>query len=222
MRLQRKLRRWHRWLAIVTAVQLLAWTLSGVYFAFIDIDFVRGAQHREAPLPTAIDLSSANWVASEATEVLIRHRLPQEVVVGVVGTDETRWYRPNGEPLPALTEVEALKLAGIKTDLRADQAVLIRDAVTGSEYRGRALPLWQVFNKDNPDTVAYIDPKSGDVTAIRNTAWRWWDFLWSLHIMDYDDRDTIGTLLLKLFSVLALLTAVGGIAVFFSLSNKWR
>ena len=40
--------------------------------------------------------------------------------------------------------------------------------------------------------------------------------------MDYDDRDTIGTLLLKLFSVLALLTAVGGIAVFFSLSNKWR
>ena len=222
MRLQRKLRRWHRWLAIVTAVQLLAWTLSGIYFAFIDIDFVRGAQHREAPLPTAIDLSSANWVASEATEVLIRHRLPQEVVVGVVGADETRWYRPNGEPLPALTEVEALKLAGIKTDLRADQAVLIRDAVTGSEYRGRALPLWQVFNEDNPDTVAYIDPKSGDVTAIRNTAWRWWDFLWSLHIMDYDDRDTIGTLLLKLFSVLALLTAVGGIAVFFSLSNKWR
>ncbi len=222
MRLQRKLRRWHRWLAIVTAVQLLAWTLSGIYFAFIDIDFVRGAQHREAPLPTAIDLSSANWVASEATEVLIRHRLPQEVVVGVVGIDETRWYRPNGEPLPALTEVEALKLAGIKTDLRADQAVLISDAVTGSEYRGRALPLWQVFNEDNPDTVAYIDPKSGDVTAIRNTAWRWWDFLWSLHIMDYDDRDTIGTLLLKLFSVLALLTAVGGIAVFFSLSNKWR
>lgn len=222
MRLQRKLRRWHRWLAIVTAVQLLAWTLSGIYFAFIDIDFVRGAQHREAPLPTAIDLSSANWVASEATEVLIRHRLPQEVVVGVVGIDETRWYRPNGEALPALTEVEALKLAGIKTDLRADQAVLIRDAVTGSEYRGRALPLWQVFNEDNPDTVAYIDPKSGAVVAIRNTAWRWWDFLWSLHIMDYDDRDTIGTLLLKLFSVLALLTAVGGIAVFFSLSNKWR
>ena len=222
MRLQRKLRRWHRWLAIVTAVQLLAWTLSGIYFAFIDIDFVRGAQHREAPLPTAIDLSSANWVASEATEVLIRHRLPQEVVVGVVGIDETRWYRPNGEALSALTEVEALKLAGIKTDLRADQAVLISDAVTGSEYRGRALPLWQVFNEDNPDTVAYIDPKSGAVVAIRNTAWRWWDFLWSLHIMDYDDRDTIGTLLLKLFSVLALLTAVGGIAVFFSLSNKWR
>ena len=99
---------------------------------------------------------------------------------------------------------------------------MINDEVMGSEYRGRALPLWQVFNKDNPDTVAYIDPASGDVVAIRNTAWRWWDFLWSLHIMDYNDRETIGTLLLKLFSVLALLTAVGGIAVFFSLSSKWR
>ena len=222
MRLQRKLRRWHRWLAIVTAVQLLAWTLSGIFFAFIDIDFVRGAEHREPALPTVIDLSSASWVTREATEVLIRHRLPEEVVVGVVGLTETHWFRPDGEVLPALTEMEALQMAGIKTDLGADQAVLINDEVMGSEYRGRPLPLWQVFNKDNPDTVAYIDPASGDVVAIRNTAWRWWDFLWSLHIMDYDDRETIGTLLLKLFSVLALLTAVGGIAVFCSLSSKWR
>jgi len=40
--------------------------------------------------------------------------------------------------------------------------------------------------------------------------------------MDYDDRDTIGTVLLKLFSVLAVLTAIMGIALFSSLPNKWR
>ena len=40
---QRQVRRWHRWVAMVTSCQLLLWTLSGLYFAFIDIDYVRGA-----------------------------------------------------------------------------------------------------------------------------------------------------------------------------------
>jgi uncharacterized iron-regulated membrane protein len=222
LRLQRKLRRWHRWLAIITAVQLLAWTLSGIFFAFIDIEFVRGADHRQPALQTPIDLSAASWITADATEVLIRNRLPDEVVVGVVGLEETRWYLPNGNVLPALTEIEALQLAGLKTDLNANRAVLITEAVVGSEYRGRALPLWRVFKDKNPSTVAYIDATSGELVAIRNTAWRWWDFLWSLHIMDYDDRDTIGTLLLKLFSVMSLLTAIAGIALFISLPKKWR
>lgn len=222
LRLQRKLRRWHRWLAIVTAVQLLAWTLSGIFFAFIDIEFVRGADHRQPPLSTPIDLSAASWITTDATEVLIRNRLPQEVVIGVVGLEATRWYQPNGEALPALTEIEALQLAGVKTDLNANRAVPITEAEVGSEYRGRALPLWRVFNDENPSTVAYIDATSGELVAVRNTAWRWWDFLWSLHIMDYDDRDTIGTLLLKLFSVMSLLTAIAGVALFISLPKKWR
>ena len=222
LRLQRKLRRGHRWLAIATAVQLLAWTLSGIFFAFIDIDFVRGADHRQPALSTPIDLSVASWITTDATEVLIRNRLPKEVVVGVVGSEDTRWYLPSGEDLPALTKIEALQLASVKTDLDPNRAILITKAEVGSEYRGRNLPLWHVFNDSNPSTVAYIGATSGDLVAVRNTAWRWWDFLWSLHIMDYDDRDTIGTWLLKLFSVLSLLTAIAGVGLFISLPKKWR
>jgi hypothetical protein len=83
--------------------------------------------------------------------------------------------------------------------------------VAGSEYRGAPLPLWRLWDSANPDRVAYMDALSGQVVAVRHEAWRWWDFLWSLHIMSYGDRDTIGTLLLKLFSVLALGTAVLGL-----------
>jgi hypothetical protein len=52
------------------------------------------------------------------------------------------------------------------------------------------------------------------VLAVRHGAWRWWDFLWSLHIMSYTDRDTIGTWLLKVFSVMALITAGLGVWLF--------
>jgi len=222
LRRQRKLRKWHRWLALVTAVQLLLWTLSGAYFAFVDINFVRGADHRVAPVPVALNLADVDWATEEGAELIVRHRLPGELVVGVVGTGATVWYTAAGAALAELDAQEALQLAARATDLEPDSAILVDEDVVGSEYRGRPLPLWRVFNSERPSTVAYLDATSGEVVAIRNTAWRWWDFLWSLHIMDYDDRDTIGTVLLKLFSVLAVLTAIMGIALFISLPNKWR
>ena len=40
--------------------------------------------------------------------------------------------------------------------------------------------------------------------------------------MDYDDRDTIGTVLLKVFSLLAVLTALAGILLFLALPKKFN
>lgn len=219
---QRKFRRWHRWLALVTAIQLLLWTLSGIFFAFVDINFVRGSDRLQVPAAVEFDLSKVDWVTDNGARIVLRHRLPGELVVGVVGPDNTNWYEQSGGSLADLTAAQALSIGAAATDLDPDRAVWVSEAQLGSEYRGRTLPLWRVFNESHPTTVAYIDAVSGEVVAIRNTAWRWWDFLWSLHIMDYDDRDTIGTVLLKIFSVLALLTAVAGIALFVSLPNKWR
>ena len=72
----------------------------------------------------------------------------------------------------------------------------------------------KLWDSRSPERMAYMDALSGDVVAVRHDAWRWWDLLWSLHIMSYDDRDTIGTWLLKLFSLLALATAILGLWLF--------
>ena len=42
---QRQVRRWHRRIALLCAAQLLAWTVSGVFFAFVNIEGVRGSDH---------------------------------------------------------------------------------------------------------------------------------------------------------------------------------
>ena len=75
------------------------------------------------------------------------------------------------------------------------------------------------FRADSPAEVAYLNASSGEFVAVRHEAWRWWDFLWSLHIMSYSDRDTIGTWLLKCFSLLALGTAVMGVWLFAATSR---
>jgi uncharacterized iron-regulated membrane protein len=211
---QRKLRRWHRLVALVTSFQLLLWTLSGLYFAFIDIDYVRGHQFKRSASAAQLDLSSLATGVVSAKKVVIQERLTGELIVGVQTDDGIQWLDAQGASVEALTGEQALRLGAERTVIEPDQVEWIDTDMSGSEYRGAPLPLWRLWRAEDPDRVAYVDAMSGEVVVVRHDAWRWWDFLWSLHIMSYEDRDTIGTWLLKIFSVLALATAVLGLWLF--------
>ena len=211
---QRKLRRWHRLVALVTSCQLLLWTLSGLYFAFIDIDYVRGHQFKRSPPVTELDLSSLQTGVVSAKKVVIQERLNGELIVGAQTDYGTQWLDEQGVPIVALTPEQALTLGNERTVIKPNQVEWVDTDMPGSEYRGAPLPLWRLWRAEDPDRVAYIDAMSGEVRVVRHNAWRWWDFLWSLHIMSYEDRDTIGTWLLRIFSLLALATAVLGLWLF--------
>ncbi len=211
---QRKLRRWHRLVALVTSCQLLLWTLSGLYFAFIDIDYVRGHQFKRSPSAAQLDLSSLATGVVSAKKVVIQERLTGELIVGAQTDDGTQWLDEQGVPIVALTPEQALTLGNERTVIKPDQVEWVDTDMPGSEYRGTSLPLWRLWRAEDPDRVAYVDAMSGEVRVVRHDAWRWWDFLWSLHIMSYEDRDTIGTWLLRIFSLLALATAVLGLWLF--------
>lgn len=204
---------------MVTALQLLAWTISGIYFAFVDIEEVRGKAHRLSQKTRELDLSSLTWIAQTAGDIVIRERLPGEWIVGTQSATRRIWYTDTGAPVNPLSATQAISLATTRTDLSGTRAELITEELVGAEYRGKPLPLWRVSDTRHT-TVVYIDAFSGEVAAIRNDAWRWWDLLWSLHIMDYDDRDTLGTLLLKIFSVLALVTALAGIMLYLLIPKR--
>jgi len=211
---QRRLRRWHRLIAIATSIQLLLWTLSGLFFAFVDIDYVRGHQFKVPASPVALDLTQFAVTEFDAQHLVVRERLPGEMLVGVYSESGVQWLDQNGALAQALTAEEALALGATRTVMTPNRSEWVDQPEVGSEYRGAPLPLWRLWESDVPDRVAYMDALSGEVLAVRHGAWRWWDFLWSLHIMSYTDRDTIGTWLLKVFSVMALITAVLGVWLF--------
>lgn len=196
--------------------------MSGIYFAFVDIEGVRGLQHRLPADTGTVDFAALDWLSSNASQAVLQFRRSGELVVGLKNEAGMRWHTQQGEPLASLAAKDAIALGNSRTDLRPDSADWVDVEVLGAEYRGRELPLWRVYQAADPALVAYIDAYSGEVVAIRSTQWRWWDFLWSLHIMDYDDRDDIGTWLLKLFSVLALLTAVAGLGLYWLIPKRLR
>lgn len=215
LKVQRLTRKWHRWLAVVVSLQLLAWTVSGVFFAFVDITEVRGTPFKDDSRPPIRLPSTIDWAEKSFEEMRVISRLG----VPIVGTrqgGEWLWRDASGEPIIIMDEAEARIAAEYNTRFTATSAQLIEASSPGSEYRGHALPLYQIQVKEADGTRVYVDAYTGELRAIRSDTWRWWDFLWSLHIMDYTERDTIGTLLLKAFSVLSLLTSIAGILLFFT------
>jgi len=217
---QRRVRRWHRGIALITSVQLLLWTVSGVYFAFVDIEFVRGNQFKTVPEP--VEFSSSRFMLNpvSATQVTLLQRKPNELIAGIHTATGIEWRDAAGTLVEPLTQAEALDLGASRTVMVPDSAEWVAQNVVGSEYRGAPLPLWKLWESANPSRVAYMDALSGEVVKVRHNAWRWWDFLWSLHIMSYTDRDALGTWLLKFFSVLAVMTAALGSWLFALTTRK--
>ena len=192
-------RKIHRYLSIFIAIQLLLWTVSGIYFAFNKIEMVRGEQYR-LPLET---------------EYRIFKRLGQEIIETNENGLKTYLSHPDKLPVKNLSPEEAITIAKQKTSLIPIEVSLIEKEERGVEYRGRRLPIYKISTDTEDDINIYLDPITGDIAAIRSDSWRAWDLLWALHIMDYQDRDNINNILLKIFSVLALISSITGIILFF-------
>ena len=178
--LVRSSRKVHKYLSLAISVQLLLWTVSGIYFSFNKIEDVRGNQYLK----------------------------PVEIIEA-----------PKGNKI---SHEQALEIVSDQTYLEPLILTEISQEAPGSEYRGRDLPLYKIESSDETSEYinVYVDPYSAKIVAIRSNQWRIWDFMWGIHIMDWNERDNIGNIFLKVFSILALLSALSGIYLFFSANKR--
>ena len=205
----------HKYLSILISIQLLLWTISGIYFAFNQIELVRGEQYR-LPQAFSVDLSKVNLVLDSVKSIQVARRFGEEILI-VRKETGTEYLNLEGVALEKLSKTQATSIVSAVTSLTPLAVEEINDPEPGSEYRGRNLPLFKVITQDqeNDEINVYIDAISGQVVAIRSEQWRLWDLMWGLHIMDWETRDEINNWLLKLFSVLALISSLTGVFIFF-------
>ena len=208
-------RKTHKHLSILISIQLLLWTISGIYFAFNQIELVRGEQYR-LPQAFSVDLSKVNLVLDSVKSIQVARRFSEEILI-VRKETGTEYLNLEGVALEKLSKTQATSIVSAVTSLTPLAVEEINDPEPGSEYRGRNLPLFKVVTKDqeNKQINVYVDSISGQVVAIRSDQWRLWDLMWGLHIMDWETRDEINNWLLKLFSVLALISSLTGVFIFF-------
>jgi len=213
-------RKTHKYLSFFISLQLLLWTISGIYFAFNKIELVRGEQYLNH-LETSFDLSKLEFEIEKAKEVEFKKRLGTEIVI-IKTKDATRYLNMLGQPLTKISMEDAMASVLTQTTLIPFATEEIVNEKSGSEYRGRSLPIYRVKSKNAKGTElnVYINVYSAEVVAIRSNKWKIWDLMWGFHIMDWKERDNIDNILLKIFSILALVSSLTGIMLFFKIDFK--
>ena len=82
------------------------------------------------------------------------------------------------------------------------------------EYRGD-LPVWQVKFDDGAGFTLYLSPLDASIKSARSDSWRLYDFLWMLHILDFDEREDFHHPLLWGLALMSVIFVISGIWLFF-------
>ena len=205
----------HKYLSFFISVQLFLWTVSGIYFAFSKIELVRGEQYRLTE-SFPINFDEVKFSRSDVVQLKAINRLG-EIIFVVSGSKGTEYLDSFGAPVNKLNKSEIFEIVSSSSTLKPIDLEEITESSKGSEFRGRNLPLYKVTSLNDKDKKInlYLNVFSGEITAVRSLQWRIWDLMWGFHIMDWQTRDKINNIFLKIFSILALVSSISGIMLFF-------
>lgn len=219
----------HKWIGLLIGIQVVLWVAGGLVMSWFPLNEVRGEHNIAEPEPVRLSAGDmlvpigvilAKLDGASAEHVELRHFLAAPVYQVTLGEDEWRLYDARtAELLSPLSEDIARRVA--LADFKGDAGVISARLLdqTNDEYRGD-LPVWQMLLDDDEDTHLYVSPQTGAVVARRNAVWRFYDFFWMLHIMDYKDRTNFNHPLIVWTSVIALLLSVSGIFLLFYRFSK--
>ena len=223
MRLRATLRRWHIWLGWIVGVPMLFWTLSGVVMVVRPIEVVRGTALLADPRPLRLaGVPVAPNAAGRALETLtLESRVAGPRWVLRFADGGTRLADPaTGALLPGYGAAEATRevmarYTGTATVLGATRT----DPKSPPKELRRAMDGWVVGMSDG--TRFYIDAGSGEIVARRTRWWRFYDWMWGLHIMDLETREDTHHPWIVIFGIVALITTLLAL-VMLPLSGKRR
>ncbi len=223
-------RKLHKWLGLIVGLQLVLWTISGFYMVVVDLDFIHGdtlVRNVQVPFEAKPPAQTFGAVAQRfegVTHISLRALPGFDAPVFEVASREgtTLVDSATGQDLSPLAQDTVAKLASeyyAGTGKLASLTLIERDAPL--EIQTRPLPLWRADFDDWLQTSLYVHPDSGVLVTRRHRFWRWFDFLWMFHIMDFDTRTDMNNSLLKTATVAGVVTVFSGVwLLYFSFRRK--
>jgi uncharacterized iron-regulated membrane protein len=215
MRLHIAARKTHKWLGLFLGLQVVVWSLSGLYMTVVHIDTIHGDHLIREKQPAMVDADTladpiSVAAAHESQSIRLGSMRGKPVYVVKAEAGEQALDARTGQEVaaPSEQEIRAIAAATYTGKEPIASARLITD-IPG-EIRGRKPPLWRVeFDQWNKPTL-YFSPVTGELLSRRHELWRVFDFVWMLHIMDYDERENVNNTLLRVFTWVAVLMALSG------------
>lgn len=208
----------HKWVGLIVGLQFLCWTLGGVVMTWIPIQQVRGEHNLSVQMPLPLPagqlgglltaLGNPDILSAQARTIAGK----QAIELTFADGNSAAYTVDGGEKLTPLDETLALAVAEADFTGQAGVPTTTLLDIAPYDYRGKT-PVWQVDMHDEEGTLIYVSPSSGRVVARRNDVWRFYDFFWMLHIMDYDTRDNFNNPLVMVAAGTALTFTLSGFAL---------
>ena len=206
----------HKWIGLVVGIQILFWVLGGLIMTAIPIETVHGDHHvAQAPkaaiapdqvLPYAEVVNKAGFAVAKA-ELRGTPHGPVWIVDSVDGRQSWMDARTGGE-IQEVTEAQARAAAVASYNGKAaPSAIKLLDESVEAGVGG---PLWQVKFNDGEGTTLYVDGFNGDVVSRRSDIWRFYDFFFRLHIMNFGPAETYNHPLIIAASAVTLAVVLTG------------
>ena len=227
LRIRKKIRKTHRYLGLFIGLQFILWTVSGLYFSWTDLDEIHGDQFRQ----DVDHLAFENLISPSALDSTLKIKS-----IALREIDKKPYYWVNSNQLynaktgafkRGISEEEALHIAAqnLIKDLKVSNIEKVETVDAHHEYRKKLLPAYVISYEGQEAVRAYVSIKDGAFQTVRHRDWRWFDFLWMTHTMDYEGRDDINNWLLRAFSILGLITVLSGFVLWYVSSptlRKWK
>jgi len=219
MTIRALVQRIHLWSGLILGVQVFLWMASGLVMSWLPLEDVRGETTAfVAPLPPldAQTYASPGGVIAQsdgATRLELTHFLGKAVYIAYGPDGATAMYdASSGEKLTPLKEKPVRDVA--RRDF-VGEGEIVKAALLAfppKEY-SKETPVWRVDFNDKRHTRLYISQNTGEVLSRRNDTWRFYDFFWMLHIMDYEERDDTNNILLMIASLTGTIFALSGVII---------
>lgn len=234
------IRKSHRYLGVVLGIQFVLWTVSGLFFAWTNIDEIHGDHLRKPAeaIQTADDMVSPSEIRKSLAAIDGKAVMTSFRIVNVLEKPYYEMvYKDSAKQPKTLLfdavagerharfdrkEAETIAASALAKPEKVKEAVLLNKENVGPhhEYRDQPLPAWAItFEKPESFTV-YVTADSGQVVRFRTNNWRVFDFLWMLHTLDFVGRDDINNWALRVFSGLGMVMLASGFFYFFVTFKK--
>jgi uncharacterized iron-regulated membrane protein len=219
------LRKIHKWVGLVIGLQFLIWAISGTAMALLPMDEVAGGEMADHAAP-AIPAVGKAWPEVQAALVgqpitkLSLRSLPGRQALQITTSEGVRLFdAADGRPITINGEAAKSIASAAHTTGAAVKKVAALKKLTLA-VREHELPIWQVDFRDDENSSYYVSGKTGEVLERRNDSWRWWDFFWMLHNMDYAKRTSFNHPLIITVGFAMAWLAVTGFWLLFR--TMWR
>jgi hypothetical protein len=231
MKVQRVARKVHKWLGLVLAIQLFFWIAGGLVMSAIPLEKVHGKQLAVKTLPHAFISSDYTYSVQAIIDDLRSHSSSARDFMRVT---EVQFLSYDNQPayliqsptaqvlISATTGARFLPLNELSVKNLAVQHYIYEDnpdkTIHSVDLLQRAPQeasrasgkVWRVNFDDIWHTSLYFSDESLQLVSIRSDIWRVFDFVWMLHIMDYEEREDFNNPLLIVFAATSVCFTITG------------